>query len=73
MLKFHRLSVGTLDRGVGVINTFELYSDEDDKMKYNIEISFCRDGGCECRILTSHLDKHLDILLQQFGECFVDL
>ena len=63
MLKFHRLDERTVKFGIGVINTFELYSDEEDKINYSIKTIFCRDGGCGHPILTSHLDKHLDILL----------
>ena len=63
MLKFHILSEDTLGCGKEVVNTFELYSDEDDKINHNIETIFCRDVGCWHSILTSHPNKPLDILL----------
>ena len=38
MSKFHTVSEGTLSCGIGVINAFGLYCDEDDKTNQNIVI-----------------------------------
>ena len=54
MSKFHTVSEGTLSCGIGVINAFGLYWDEDDKTNHNIVIVFYRSVECEYLILTFH-------------------
>ena len=72
-VKIPKISEGTLGCGIAVVYTFELYFDKDDKINHNIETIFYRDVGCGHPILTSHPNKHQDILLEQFGESFVHL
>ena len=73
MSKFHTVSEDTLSCGIGVINAFGLYCDEDDKTNHNIVIVSYRGVQCGYSILTFHPNKLLGIFLQQFGGCFVHL